>query len=179
MAPNKPDLSLLSDVVAQKVLDAMYAASKRLAELGVRHALAGGLAVGAHGHPRATKDVDFLVGEEAFERHLGGIVTMKAGVPIEVAGVVVDFLSANPNEAHLSRALPAVPPAQLPVVPIEALVYLKLKAGRLQDLADIVGLIKAGIDLDPVAAYLTQHAPELAAKWRSVVATARAEQAAD
>jgi hypothetical protein len=111
MAPSKPDLSLLSDIVAQKVLDAMYAASKRLAELGVRHALAGGLAVGAHGHPRATRAVDFLVGEEAFEHHAGGIVTMKAGMPIEVAGVVVGFLSANPGEAHLSRALPAAPPA--------------------------------------------------------------------
>lgn len=179
MAPDKPDLSLLSDVVAQKVLDAMYTASKRLAELGVRHALAGGLAVGAHGHPRATKDVDFLVGEEAFERHAGGIVTMKAGLPIEVAGVVVDFLSANPGEAHLSRALPATPPAQLAVVPIEVLIYLKLKSGRLQDLADVVGLVKAGIELDNVVAYLTQHAPEMAAKWRSAVATARAEEAAE
>ncbi len=145
----------------------MYAASKRLGELGVRHALAGGLAVGAHGHPRATKDVDFLVGEEAFEHHAGGIVTMKAGLPIEVGGVVVDFLSAAPGEAHLSLALPAAPPMQLPVVPIEALIYLKLKSGRLQDLADVVGLVKAGIDLDRVAGYLTQHAPELTAKWRS------------
>jgi hypothetical protein len=65
------------------------------------------------------------------------------------------------------------------VVPIEALVHLKLKSGRLQDLADIVGLVKAGVDLDKVTAYLTQHAPELTAKWRSAVATARAEEAAE
>ena len=41
----------------------------------------GGLAVGANGFPRATKDVAFLVGDEAFERHPGGLVTFRPGVP--------------------------------------------------------------------------------------------------
>lgn len=40
--------------------------SEALTSLGVRHALVGGLAVGVHGHPRATKDIDFIVGAEAF-----------------------------------------------------------------------------------------------------------------
>ena len=57
MAPRSPDLLLLDDTVAPRILDAMRAASARLTELGVRHVLVGGLAVGAWGHPRATKDV--------------------------------------------------------------------------------------------------------------------------
>jgi hypothetical protein len=45
---------------------ALSVASATLSELGVRHALVGGLAVGAWGYPRNTRDIDFLVGEEAF-----------------------------------------------------------------------------------------------------------------
>lgn len=56
----------LEQVVAQRVLDDARRVSATLTRLRVPHALVGGLAVGLHGHPRATKDVDFLVGEEAF-----------------------------------------------------------------------------------------------------------------
>jgi len=66
-----PDLRLLEHVVAPRVLAAMRSASRALSSLGVRHAVAGGLAVGAHGYPRNTRDVDLLVGDEAFERHEG------------------------------------------------------------------------------------------------------------
>ncbi len=58
-----PDLSLLDGIVAPRVLDALRVASEQLTRVGIRHALVGDLAVGAHGHPRATKDVDFLVGD--------------------------------------------------------------------------------------------------------------------
>lgn len=74
MAAKVPDLRLLDGVVAPEILAAMRSASAQLARMGVRHALAGALAVGAWGYPRASKDVDFLVGDEAFERHEGGIV---------------------------------------------------------------------------------------------------------
>ena len=47
MAPRTPDISLLDDTVAPRILDAMRVASARLTELGVRHVLVGGLAVGA------------------------------------------------------------------------------------------------------------------------------------
>ena len=56
----------LEQVVSARVLDDARRVSATLTELGVPHALVGGLAVGLHGHPRATKDVDFLVGAEAF-----------------------------------------------------------------------------------------------------------------
>ena len=76
----KPDPSLLVDVVAPKVLDAWRAASEALNRAGVRHVVIDGLAVGANGHPRATKGVVFLVGDEAFPHHAGGLVTMNPAI---------------------------------------------------------------------------------------------------
>lgn len=50
----------LRDVVAGAIVDRAIEVSRQLADLGVPHVLIGGLAVGIHGHPRATKDVDFM-----------------------------------------------------------------------------------------------------------------------
>jgi deoxycytidylate deaminase len=54
----KPDPTLLIDVVAPKVLEALRLASEALTTARVRHVVVGGLAVGVNGYPRATKDVD-------------------------------------------------------------------------------------------------------------------------
>src|SRR4029079_13946135 len=83
-AGDGPDLERLRGVVAPEVLHAADVASRMLREGGVPHALAGGLAVGAHGYPRTTDDVDFLVGDEAFVIHAGGLVTLK--VPVIAVG---------------------------------------------------------------------------------------------
>jgi hypothetical protein len=48
----------------------------------------------------------FSVGDEAFEHHPGGIVTMKPGVPIQVDGVLVDLLSAQPHHGLFTPAPP-------------------------------------------------------------------------
>jgi hypothetical protein len=153
----------------------MRSASRALTALGVRHALAGGLAVGAHGYPRNTQDVDLLVGDEAFERHAGGVVTLRPGVPIEVGGVSVDLLSASEGEAFLEQSL-GPPSAEIPVVPAGTLVYLKLKSPRLRDRADVVELVKAGLPVEDVRRYLEQHAPPLAGRFEECVARARAEE---
>ena len=68
--------------VAPKVREAALKTAAQLKHLGIRHALAGGLAVGAHGYVRATTDVDFLVGEEAFD-HLLGTRLLPRPVPID------------------------------------------------------------------------------------------------
>lgn len=174
--PATPDLALLEDVVAKKVLDAMRVASARMQSLGVRHLLVGALAVGAHGYPRATKDVDFLVGAEAFEIHEGGIVTLKPGLPIQVQGVLVDHLSAAPQEAHLTESLSALPAGTPPVAPVEVLVYLKLKSSRQKDFADVIELIKVGVDLERSRAYLVRHAPGLVGRLDSAVRSAATEE---
>jgi hypothetical protein len=79
--------------VAPAVRDAAINTAAQLNKPGIRHALAGGLAVVAHGYIRATTYVDFLVGEEAFD-HQGVLVAFKAGVPIEVSGICIDYLSS-------------------------------------------------------------------------------------
>ena len=103
----KPDPSLLEDVVAPKVLAAMTAASTALTALAIQHVVVGDVAVGANGDPRATNDVQFLVGGEAFEHHPGGLVTMKGGVPVQINGVAIDPLAVQADETHLASAFEA------------------------------------------------------------------------
>lgn len=169
----KPDAKLLIDVVAPKVLDAWSAASNALVRAGVRHVVIGGLAVGANGYPRATKDVDFLVGDDAFNHHAGGLVTMNPALPIEVNGVAIDYLSPRPGEEHLAAAL-AAPPGSF--IDVARLVYMKLRASRLQDRADIGGLVKTGLDVDMCRAYLAANAPALVERFNDLVTEAAAEQ---
>jgi hypothetical protein len=172
-----PDLSLLEGVVAPRILDAMLVASAQLRKAGIRHALIGGLAVGAHGYPRATKDVVFLVGDEAFKYHVGGIVTINPAVPISVGDVAVDPVSIQANERYLERAIVAASVSGgVPVLPIEALVYLKLKSPRRKDSTDIVELVKLGLPVDRVTKYLASHAPGLLDKFDDLVVVAKSEE---
>lgn len=171
-----PDLSELEGVVSSKVLDAMRVAHDELTKIGVPHLLVGGLAVGAYGYPRATKDVDFLVGDEAFELHGAGVVTLKPGVPIQVAGVLVDHVSAQANEEHLRSLLRQPHTGEPPVAPIEALVYLKLKSPRAKDRADVIELIKGGIDLERCRGYLGRHAAHLLLNFDSAIQAAAREE---
>jgi hypothetical protein len=171
-----PDPELLVDVVSAKVLNAMQVASDALARMSVRHVVVGGLAVGANGWPRATRDVDFLVGEEAFEHHGGGLVTVRAGLPIQVGGVAVDCLSVRDDEPFLAAAL-AAPPGSFAPAPV--LVYMKLKSPRSKDRQDVIELIKVGIDVDACRSYLESNALQLVAKLDDAIRVARAEQEAE
>src|SRR5215510_2285399 len=101
---NLMDIKETFRFVAPKVREAAVKTAAQLDHLGIRYALAGGLAVGAHGYIRATADVDFLVGEEAFE-HQGVLVAFKAGVPIEVDGVRIDYLSPISLGSQLEKVL--------------------------------------------------------------------------
>jgi len=163
------DITTALSFVAPKVRDAAIKTAAQLEQLGIRHALAGGLAVGAHGYIRATANVDFLVGEEAFEHH-GGLVTFRPGVPIEVDGVRIDYLSPVALGPQLEEVLNDPSRSQgLAVVPIEALIYMKLRARRRQDLLDVVELIKAGADVRRVRRYLEQYAGDLVAVFDGLV----------
>jgi hypothetical protein len=169
----RPDPSLLQGVVAAEVLDAMKVASEALKRAGVRHIVAGALAVGANGFPRATKDVDFLVGDEAFERHAGGLVTLRPGVPFQVNRVAIDFIGAEPSEDFLSAALDAEAGSVMEAPP---LVYMKLKSPRHKDRTDVIELVKAGLDVDRCRDYLSAHAPSFLAEFEDAVRRAHAEE---
>lgn len=158
-----PDLRLIDDVVAKRIIDAMHASSKALTKAGVRHMLIGGLAVGAYGYARATKDVDFVVGDEAFSRHGGGLVTFKPGIPIEVNHVAVDLLGADVVTAH-ELDDPEMT-ERVPIIDFESLIYMKLLSFRRRDQEDIVELFKAGHDEKTMRKFLADYAPELIAKF--------------
>jgi len=164
-----PDLSQLRGVVAPEILTAAEVASSKLKEASIPHALAGGLAVGAHGYPRTTDDVDFLVGDEAFVKHAGGLVTLK--VPLIAVGKVrIDFVAIDPTKGEPEQLRPAVEnpsfSEQIPIVPLAALVYMKLKASRQKDLADLVELLKRGkIEVAVIDRYLAEHAPAFVQRW--------------
>jgi hypothetical protein len=58
------------------------------------------------------------------------------------------------------------------VAPLPVLIYLKLKSPRPKDLADVVELIRLGIERDAIHADLVARSPELVEKWDRAVAEA-------
>jgi hypothetical protein len=136
----------------------------RLQQLGIPYAVAGGLAVVAHGHLRVTGDVDVLLtadglqrfkdeslGRGWLERAAGGrrLRDMVCNVPIDVLvtggcpgdGVPRGLTFPDPAGA-------AVTTAQGRVLSLPVLVELKLASGlwtrdRPRDLDDVIQLIRA------------------------------------
>jgi len=106
--PPGPDLKPVAEVVSEKVWRAMTDASESLRSLGVKHALVGGLAVGAHGWPRATRDVDFLLGDDAWLERDGVVVT-RVDLPVGAHGIPIDLAMVRADERHLLAA-PSRPP---------------------------------------------------------------------
>ena len=134
--------------------------SKMLSEAGIRHALVGALAANAYrNRPRTTEDIDFLVGDEAFQEHAGGFVTMRVPV-IEFDGIDVDQVPLTEAlrvvEDGLGRAIVS---DGVPIAPIDVVVVMKLIAGRTQDLADIEAIIGSGADRDFLKAAVQKAAP--------------------
>jgi len=171
------DLKPVAEVVSARVWRAMIDASSLLTSLGIRHALVGGLAVGAHGWPRATKDVDFLVDDSAWLKKEGGMVVMRAGLPVEAHGVPIDTLSLREDEKHLESALASAEVSEgVPVAPVEAVVYMKLVSPRFKDRLDVIELIKAGLDGERVRRYLEAFAPQVKDRFEDAVRTADAEE---
>lgn len=171
------DLKRLEGVIAPEVFTALLIADEELTRAGIPHLAIGGLAVCAHGYRRTTDDVDFLVGDEAFNHH-GLVVSMK--VPISAVGRVrVDQVSFA-DEPELQQELRRIyePGVTGQIAPLYMLVFLKLKANRQKDIADVVELIKRGAvdddELDQIDFDLAGR-PELLKRWRCAVTRARKE----
>lgn len=171
------DLGPVAEVVSDKVWRAMHDASALLQQLGVKHALVGGLAVGAHGWPRATKDVDFIVDDSAWLKTDAGLVVMRAGLPVQAHGVAIDTLSVRDDERHLLGAIETPEVSEgVPVAPIEAVIYMKLSSPRSKDRQDVIELVRAGADVGVLRRYLDAHAPHLVAALDEVVKTVEREE---
>lgn len=167
-------LEEIFDFLNPRMVAAIRAAHEAYARLGIRHALIGGMAVGVHGHPRATKDIDFLVGSEAFES-TGSIVSFRPGVPLAAEGVPVDSILAPKEHATiLDEGLAAAPSTDgVPVLAAEYLVYMKLVAGRRQDLADIGALVRANrVDLARARSLARALEPSQQAELEKIISSA-------
>lgn len=135
--------------------------SRLFSEAGIRHALVGALAANAYrDRPRTTEDIDFLVGDEAFETHPGGPVTLRVPV-IEFDGIGIDQVPLTETLRVVEQALNDAPHSEgIPIVRVETIVIMKLLAGRTQHLADIEAIISAGADREALAAAVTDAVPE-------------------
>jgi hypothetical protein len=137
--------------------------ARRLDEIGVDYAVAGGMALFRHGFRRFTEDVDILVTRQALKAihdHLEGLgyVPPFAGsknLRDTDSGVRIEFLVAGEYPGDGKPKPVAFPdPAEVGVeiegvrfLSVPALVELKLASGmtnlgRLKDLADVIELIK-------------------------------------
>jgi hypothetical protein len=170
---------LENEIVNPRVIAALREASSLLSGHGVRHATIGALAVGVHGWPRATRDVDLLVAPEAFLKARDGSQTPRVplvetidGVgidylPIEVAG---DFLLAAFDEALINEGVP--------IAQVEVVIVTKLLRLLTRDQADVVELMKSGlVDETKVRGYLGLHTPMLTPRFDRLCEQAKAELA--
>jgi hypothetical protein len=158
----------LAEVVSERILSRAVEVSRRLTTAGVPHALIGGLAVGLYASPRHTKDVDFLVGAEAFGK-MKPLLVYREELADLVAIGFVDLLALPDGHLHMVEDLRVPQAGEIPVVSAEALVLLKLLAWRPQDRADIAALIRAGVDPDSVISYLQDRAPEYVVRFVELV----------
>lgn len=147
-----------------KVHQAALAIARQLDAANIPYAIAGAMALGAHGYERVTSDVDVLLTREGLARLkqacLGrGYVDKfpgSKGVRDTENGVAIDILIAGefPGDglpkpvAFPDPALVAVGGERFRILPLPTLIELKLASGmtaphRLKDLADVLELVRA------------------------------------
>jgi hypothetical protein len=141
-----------------RVHQTMRRVAAQLDAAGISYAIVGGMAVNAHRHERTTKDINFLLSAEgfaAFRQLTSGAFDPAPGRPRRFLdrsnGVAFDILVtgqfpgsgqpgpiAFPDPTAVAQLI-----GDLRVVDLATLVQLKLAAGRYQDFADVVNLIRA------------------------------------
>jgi hypothetical protein len=132
-----------------------------LTEAGIRHALVGALGANAYrNRPRTTEDIDFLVGDEAFQSHPGGFVTMRLPV-VEFDGIDIDQVPLTDALRVVEHGLNRAPVSDgVPIAALDTIVIMKLLAGRTQELADVEAIIASGADRDFLMQAVQQMIPE-------------------
>lgn len=161
-------------MAAELLIKALQAIWKALGSMDIPAAVMGGLAMSLWKYPRATRDVDLLIGIETRQldkilpqlqalgfrpKHsppimpLGqlNIIQMLYEPPEAFMEVQIDLLLAETD--YLRTALERRIPTQLPDISVETavltcedLILHKLLAGRLIDRADITALLKLNLD---------------------------------
>ena len=147
------------------VFQALHHLAERLEEAGIPYAVVGAIALGQHGMPRMTMDIDILLTPEGLQefkkRFLGrGYVAAFPGAEktfrATETGVRIDVVTTGeypgdgkPKPVRFPHPGDAsVEISGIRVISLERLVELKLASGmtaahRLRDLADVQDLIRA------------------------------------
>ena len=120
--------------------------------------LVGGYAMGAHGYPRATKDIDIWVwadranSEKAFRAlakfgaPLGNVsrlefseagVIFQIGVPPNRIDIITDLSGVDFRTCWENRVVVAIDDLNIPVIGRRELIVNKHASGRAQDLLDV------------------------------------------
>lgn len=91
------------------LVDELYAIAAALEARKIRYAVCGGIAVGAHGAPRSTKDIDIVVERSQLTAVLQAVAPLGFNIP---SGPMV-FGAGTPNERHVQRVNKIVGSAHL------------------------------------------------------------------
>jgi hypothetical protein len=174
MTPRPPRVLSLSELeqaaVKSRIMAVLREISKRLTAHQVRHGVLGAIAVGIHGWPRATTDVDLLLAPEAWHASRDGTLVAAVELPEEIDGVGIDYLPVSVAGDFLIESFDRVLVTEgVPIAPIEVVVLTKLVRLAMRDQADIVELLKAGLfDAVAVEAYVGTHAPMLVPRFQEL-----------
>jgi hypothetical protein len=156
---------------ATRFLEMLRQVVMALSAARVAHAVAGGMAVAAHGHVRATKDIDFLIDAADIERADQALTALGfsaeyddrsrgflryqrrplAGMPelVEWIGLLLARQAVGRDLiSHAARHPARWQGIDLPIVSPEGLVLMKLLSSladptRTQDRGDIIALLRA------------------------------------
>lgn len=140
------------------LLDELEQIVNELETRGVEYAVCGGLAMAIQGFPRATMDIDILIREESFET----VLSLASERGFDIRGLDISFAEPRVEIRRVSKIVDDVvlcldlllvfdeiesvwrsrerlpyKGGEISVVSREGLVFLKRRAGRPQDLADI------------------------------------------
>lgn len=146
--------------VALDLFDEFKRIVRALDDAGIEHAVVGALAVAIHGAPRATTDIDLLIERVNVARAVevaraSGFtipalpMTFRDGTEVQritkIDGretLMLDFLIVNPTlePAWRSRLRLETDFGPLSVISRDALIAMKVAAGRPRDLGDVASL---------------------------------------
>lgn len=127
--------------------------------------LAGGVAIGAYGEPRGTKDIDVMLPLGAWTRSGSPILSP----PIDATDLPKIDLMVMPETIEALEPIAedtALVWEDLRIVAPEVLVVMKLEADRLQDHADIATLLEAGLNEAKIHEVLDQLPAAVANRLR-------------
>ena len=152
----------LTGCVPETQIEGLRMVSEIFRQKGVQHAVVGGLAVGANGYLRNTNNLDFLVDDNAFI-YRDRMVYVRNDLPIKYFGSRVNWVSMTPSERPIFGKFLMLPARdQVPFMPIEPLIGMKLIAGRHKDLTDVIELIKVRSNLASIIEFTETNLPHLA-----------------